>query len=158
MTNRKRNSKLGSLFDSNFDSEVVSGLNYDNNETMIFDLRKDSLFVENNQTVVANLSNTIKPLTLKHVTETKVQPGNYIVEVTNKNEKAGNINFSISISEDIFSKKYYSVSSMQAFQKFFNFDEDKTIHISIHPDLNVVVDYSLYIYKIEVESELDILK
>ena len=159
-TNKSKRKSL-SIFDSKLDSQSNIGFDYENNETKTFNLRQDTLFVEDNQTVVENFSDIIKPLSPHKVTDKKVKPGTYIVEITNKNPQVGALKISISLVEDLFSKKYYSVLSMEAFQKFFTFDEEKTIHVSIHADLNVAVDYSAYIYEVtpdDDDNDLDIFK
>jgi hypothetical protein len=144
---KKEKRKSATLFGSVLESEILPSLDFDNEDFKIFDTSKDSIFVDDNQTVLSNFSDIIKALTPKKTTQFKVQPGSYIIEVTNRNFSGVYLTLSISTLEDTFSKKKYTLAPLHLLQKKFDLETEKTFEIQIHPDLNYEIDYSGYIYK-----------
>eukprot|EP01080_Neovahlkampfia_damariscottae_P006935 gene6935-11098_t len=147
---KKRASRRKSLAD------MLVKLDYDNNNVQVYSLEKDSLFVEDNQLVISNFSDFLKPLVPKGAIEVKVNKGSYIVEIANRNELKGVLRFSVSIIEDKYSKKEYMIRANEVLQKNFLFFEEKTIRVFLEPDLNHPVEYSGYIYKIEKEKDFEL--
>jgi hypothetical protein len=144
---KKEKRKSASLFGSVLDSEMLPSLDFDNEDYRIFDTNKDSIFVDDNQTVLSNFSDVIKALNPKKSTQFKVKPGIYIIEVMNRNSSGVYLTISINTLEDTFSKKKYTLAPLHLLQKKFVFENEKTFEILIYPDLNYEIDYTGYIYK-----------
>jgi len=147
---KKRTSRRKSLQD------ILVKLDYDNTNVQVYSLEKDTLFVEDNQLVISNFSDFLKPLITKGSIEVKVSKGSYIVEVANKNELKGILRFNISTVEDKYSKKEYMLKANEILQKNFMFFGEKTLRIFLEPDMNNSIEYSGYVYKIEEDKEFEL--
>eukprot|EP01080_Neovahlkampfia_damariscottae_P012594 gene12594-6414_t len=118
-----------------------------------FNLKRDSLFVEDHQIIEYNFSQLINYKTGKLNFQHDTERGKHIIEVTNKNEEDGILSFSVKLRAS--QTQHFQLRPMQAIQISYKFDFPTRISISVTPDRSYAIDYTGYIMLNDFEEEED---
>ena len=86
-------------------------------QTKMFNLKRDSMFIEDNQIIEYNFSQLISYKTGRLNFEHEAEKGSHIIEVTNNNEENGTLVFSVKMRDT--KTRNYKVPPMMVILMFF---------------------------------------